>query len=100
MPKNKFLTDYKKGIIDQGIADGKTQREIAFIINRSQKVISNYNRNRKIYGKTFKSGRPCINDERSLRALGRAARSNKGKTSLQLKDISGVHGVKSTITRH
>ena len=38
MSKNKFLTDYEKGIIDQGIADGKTQREIAIIINRSQRL--------------------------------------------------------------
>ena len=99
MPSNKILTDYEKGRIDEGFADGKSQRQIALSISRSQKVVSNYLRNKEGYGTNRKGGRPCINNERVLRALGRAARSNKGKTALQLKEISGASGVKSTITR-
>jgi len=99
MGKNKILNEYEKGRIDQGFSDGKSQREIAIMISRSQKVISNYLRNKEGYAKKFIHGRPCINNERSLRALRRAAQNNKGKTALQLKDISGASGVKSTITR-
>ena len=51
---SSYEPDYEKGIIDQGIADGKIRREIAIIINRSQKIISNYNRNRKCMGRPSK----------------------------------------------
>jgi len=56
-------------------------------------------RNKEGYGKNFVQGRPCINDERSVRALKRATGCNKGSTALQLKGISGASGVKSTIIR-
>ena len=41
MPRNRILTDYEKGRIEQGFADGKSQREIGSLISPSQKVISN-----------------------------------------------------------
>ena len=70
MPRNKILTDYEKGRIDQGFADCKSQREIGSLITESQTVISNYLRNREGYGKNRKGGRPPLKNERSLRALG------------------------------
>jgi len=99
MPRNKILTEYEKGRIQQGFEEGRSQRDIAMIIGRSQKVISNYLRNKEGYGNNRKGGRPIVNDDRSLRNLRRAARCHKGKTALQLKEISGARGVKSTITR-
>jgi len=53
MGRNKILTEYEKGRIDQGFADGKSQREIAILIIRSQAVISRYLRNKEGYGKNF-----------------------------------------------
>jgi len=47
MPRIKILTDYEKIRIDQGFVDDKSQREIVSLISRSQKVISNYLRNRE-----------------------------------------------------
>ena len=53
MGKNKILTEYDKGRIDQGFADGKSQREIAILISRWKTVISRYLRNKEGYGKNF-----------------------------------------------
>ena len=91
MGKNKMLTEYEKGF-----ADEKSQREIAILINIA---ISRYLHNKEGYGKNFIQGRPCINNERSVRAVKRAASCNKGSTALQLKGISVARGVKRTIIR-
>ena len=40
MPRNKILTDYEKGRIDERFADGKSQRKNESLICRFLKVIS------------------------------------------------------------
>ena len=89
MGKNRFLTEYERGRIDQGLADGKSQREISILISNLKRL---YLRNKEGYGKNFVQGRPCINDEKLVRALESSASCNKGSTALQLKRISGASG--------
>ena len=49
MGKNKILTKYEKGRIDQEFADGKSQREIVILISRSQTILLRYLRNNEGY---------------------------------------------------
>lgn len=99
MPRGKLLNNFEMG---QAIAydnEGRTQREIATLLCRSQTVICHFLKNKEGYGKQNFKGKSKINSPRSIRALGRTACANKGLTAMQLAVTCCIKGSKSTVCR-
>ena len=86
MGKNKWLTEYEKGKVDDLVKTKCSIREIARQINRYHNVVMNYVKNKEVYGKKKSSGRPKLYSARAIRQLIREV-NNKQVSSAQAEEF-------------
>ena len=98
MGSGRRLSDYEKGQIDSLISEGLSQQELGCRINRSQKVVSNYLKNRENYGQNYgkKNRKPLT--PREKRQVFRAV-TNEGLSLMEAKTECGISQSKTTIWR-
>ncbi|CAJ0587816.1 unnamed protein product, partial [Mesorhabditis spiculigera] len=96
MPRGKKLSDVEQGKIDLLIQQGKSQRQIAEEIHRSQKAVFTYISKQDTYNEKHAGGAPKKLTERDERAIGRAL-SNSTKSLAQIKADLQLNVTRQTI---
>lgn len=98
MGKEKQLSDFERGLITALFNENKSISSISQKTGRSRKVISSYLKMGDAYGKTPRSGRPCLVSPRKKKAIIREARG-KVITANQLRAKLTVKASADTILR-
>jgi transposase len=98
MPRGTELTEFEKGQIQAYNDAGKSNREIARLLRRSEFVVRNFLKNPEAYGTRKRSGRPSKVSERDKRRIYRAA-SNSTASSSKIKRDLGLNVHPKTIRR-
>uniref|UniRef100_A0A096M1V3 Transposase IS30-like HTH domain-containing protein n=1 Tax=Poecilia formosa TaxID=48698 RepID=A0A096M1V3_POEFO len=97
MAKAKKLTDFERGRIVELHKQGLSQRTIAAEVGRSKTVILHFLNDPECYGTKKSSGRPSPALSRRIRL---AVRQDTGRSSTQIKAITGADCSPITIRRH
>uniref|UniRef100_A0A096LVA6 Transposase IS30-like HTH domain-containing protein n=1 Tax=Poecilia formosa TaxID=48698 RepID=A0A096LVA6_POEFO len=100
MAKAKKLTDFERGRIVELHKQGLSQRAIAAEIGRSKTVILHFLNDPEGYGTKKSSGRPKKISPALSRRIRLAVRQDTGRSSTQIKAITGSDCRPITIRRH
>ncbi|CAB1440825.1 unnamed protein product [Pleuronectes platessa] len=98
MAKAKKLTVFERGRIVELHKQGLSQRAIAAEVGRSKTVILHFLKDPQGYG--TKSGRPKKISPALSRRIRMAVRQDTGRSSSQIKAITGADCSPITIRRH
>lgn len=98
MPRGNRLSEFEKGQITAYHNEGKSNREIARLLDRGPDVVGSYLRDPNGYGKVKRPGRPSKLSGRDKRRIYRAA-SNSTSTSTTIKRELGLAVHSRTIRR-
>ena len=98
MGKGKCLSVYEQGQIRALKGEKKSISYIALKLGRSRAAITRYLRQGAAYGKTPRSGRPCVISPRKAKAIVKVAK-NKSTTVNKIKAILKLKVSKNTILR-
>uniref|UniRef100_A0A3B5QG74 Transposase IS30-like HTH domain-containing protein n=1 Tax=Xiphophorus maculatus TaxID=8083 RepID=A0A3B5QG74_XIPMA len=100
MAKAKKLTDFERGRIVELHKQGLSQRAIAAEVGRSKTVILHFLNDPEGYGTKKSSGRPQKISPALSRRIRLALRQDTGRSSTQIKAITGADCSPITIRRH
>uniref|UniRef100_A0A096MF74 Transposase IS30-like HTH domain-containing protein n=1 Tax=Poecilia formosa TaxID=48698 RepID=A0A096MF74_POEFO len=100
MAKAKELTDFERGRIVELYKQGLSQRAIAAEVGRSKTVILHFLNDPEGYGTKKSSGRPKQISPALRRRIRLAVRQDMGRSSTQIKAITGADCSPITIRRH
>lgn len=100
MGKAKKLTAFERGRIVELHRQGLSQRAIAAEVGRSKTVILHFLKDPEVYGTKKSSGRPKKISPALSRRIRMAVRQDTGRSSSQIKAITGADCSPITIRRH
>ncbi|CAB1435272.1 unnamed protein product [Pleuronectes platessa] len=100
MAKAKKLTVFERGRIVELHKQGLSQRAIAAEVGRSKTVILHILKDPQGYGTKKSSGRPKKISPALSRRIRMAVRQDTGRSSSQIKAITGADCSPITIRRH
>lgn len=98
MAAGKKLSDFEKGQITCFLRNNFNLSEIARLLKRSRRVISNYAKSPETYGTKRSSGRPCSLSPREKRKVWKIA-SNSDASLSTIRALANLSVSKATILR-